>query len=73
MAMLFGMGGSKSPQPQPLPAAPAVDPAQIAAQQKKAAETAMQASAGGRASTQLTGPNGDTLGQSSVSKTLMAG
>lgn len=64
-------GGAKSPAPQPLPNAPAVDPAQIAAQQEKAAEEQLQASQAGKASTILTGPQGDTLGASSVSKQLM--
>lgn len=72
MSALFGGGGS-TPQPAPLPAAPAVDPAQIAAQQRKAAEQQLQAAQGGRASTILSGPNGDTLGGTSVSKQLMAG
>lgn len=68
---LFGGGGS-APAPKPLPAAPAQDPAQIAAQQKKAAEEAAARSQAGRASTLITGPQGDTLGSSSVSKQLMA-
>lgn len=66
-------GGGPKLQPQPLPSAPAVDPAQIAQQQQRAAETQIQASAGGRASTILTGPEGDTTGASknSVSKQLL--
>lgn len=70
---LFGGGGGKSPQPKPLPSQPAVDPAQIADQQRKAAETQMAASQAGRASTILAGtdPANDVLG-GSVSKQLTA-
>lgn len=65
--------GGASPQPKPLPSAPAVDPAQIAAQQTKAAQDQLMRQAGGRASNQLTGAGGDTLGSSSVTKQLTGG
>lgn len=65
---LFGGGGS--PQPKPLPAAPAVDPQQIAESQQAAARKQLEASSGGRASTILTSTLGDTGESSSVSKKL---
>lgn len=67
---VFGGKSAPSPQPKPLPQNPVVDPDAVAAQQRKAAEEQMRAAGGGRASTLLTGPSGDTLGQSSVSKML---
>ena len=69
---LFGFG-AKTPQPQALPAAPAVDPTQVAEQQRKAAEERALRSAGGRASTILAGGTDTLGGGSSVSKQLMAG
>ena len=62
------------PTPQPLPTAPAADPAQIAQQQQAAAQEQLAASGGGRASTFLT--QGGQLGDdstSSVIKTLLGG
>lgn len=67
---LLGFGGG-SPQPKPLPSNPVVDPASIAAQQRQAAQQQVAAAGGGRASTILTGAQGDTLGSSSVSKQLL--
>lgn len=63
-------GGGSSPQPKPLPTAPAVDPAQIALQQQAAARKQIEAAGGGRASTVLTSTLGDNSPSSSVSKQL---
>lgn len=75
MSALFGGGGGGSSAPAapaPLPAAPAVDPAQVADRQRKAAEQQLLRQNAGRASTILTGTSGDTLGGASVSKQLTA-
>lgn len=71
---MSGIFGGSPPPVQPLPTAPALDPSQIAERDRKAAEEALRAEGGGRASTMLTGGQGlgDT-GDNSVVKRLLGG
>lgn len=71
---MSGIFGSSPPPPAPLPMAPALDPSQIADREKKAAQEALAASGGGRASTMLTGGGalGDVSDNSVVKRLLGA-
>lgn len=67
----FGGSAPPAPQPQPLPPVPALDPVQQKQAADKSNEQQLAALGGGRASTILTGPLGDTTGRNSVVKTLL--
>lgn len=65
------MGGGAPAPIQAAPVAPAVDPVAIAQQQAAAEAARLKAAQGGRASTILTGPNGDQTLGSTASKQLL--
>ena len=70
MGGLFG-GGPKIPTPAPVIPVPTLSsPSVLAAEQAQAAATAQAA---GRASTLLTGPQGDTSTTAVAKKTLLGG
>jgi hypothetical protein len=65
------MGGGGPAPVQAAPVAPAVDPVALAQQQQAAEAARLKASQGGRASTILTGPNGDQTLGGTASKMLL--
>jgi len=70
--MSFG-GGGGTPAPQPLPVAPAVDPVQVAAQQKADEEETNAVNARGRAASILTSPLGADQSPSNVAVKTLGG